>query len=590
MKFICNFWWVPISIRDVSAFTSSLSHLSRGRFQAKGTPPSVVNPSTNRGIIGSRSLVNTRKNQMTSAEENDIDDTLYPEPPDFPPRVDEQLELDLMDSERRVMLYEKEVEMIREQLDLKQIELLEEQNFFRDEKRTLMGKIAEFTSILAQRDDELANSIEQDQNNAGYLKKQSELETNIQSLESKLQETTESLENEKRSSNELRRRFNDAEDALEFEQMNFEKERRSLQELVTNERKQVKALQEKFEENGKSYETSREELLNKIQSEEKKLSDTKFKWKATQDQLREVEKQLETSLKEKDEILKESEIKIDTEKAAASGEILDLKKTIKTQQVRMEEIKRGLEKENEEYEESKHNLEIKIETEEKMIQDLQKKLIEEQKEYEDEKSTLDQEIRSITANLANVETQLANERVIFSKEKEMLEKKLANEIRVGKLKKKQMKARYDEIRREMTDLWESSKRQARQEETRLRKKYKRKLDTVKAQVEKLENDLMVEKKRLLVEQNDMLSRHAEELQTRDVMISELEGSVATLGKLIANKDQIIKEKNEQIQRYETSFRQVAKLGLVVTGNKIKKVAGPLKRLVQNSPPSDDGKE
>eukprot|EP00536_Pseudo-nitzschia_multiseries_P009863 jgi/Psemu1/319730/estExt_fgenesh1_pm.C_2870008 len=166
----------------------------------------------------------------------------------------------------------------------------------------------------------------------------------------------------------------------------------------------------------------------------------------------------------------------------------------------------------------------------------------------------------------------------------MLEKKLTEEIRVGRLKKRQMKQRYDEIRREMTDLWESSKRQARQEQNRLRKKYERKLDTVQAQVTRLEKDLISEKKRLTEGQQKMEARHAEEIQSRDVMISELEGNVATLRKVIVNKDQIIKEKNEQIQRYETSFREFAKLGLIVTGNKIKKVAGPLKRLIENSPP------
>merc|ERR1712238_10060 len=96
------------------------------------------------------------------------------------------------------------------------------------------------------------------------------------------------------------------------------------------------------------------------------------------------------------------------------------------------------------------------------------------------------------------ESQLANEQANFSKEKEMLEKKLANEIRVGRLKKREMKKRYDEIRTEMTTLWESSKRQARQEEHRLRKKYNQKLDKVKAQVEKLEEDLTQEKDRLVV--------------------------------------------------------------------------------------------
>ena len=69
------------------------------------------------------------------------------------------LEQDLLESERRVMLFEKEVEMIREQLTLKQDELLEERNLFRDEKNSLMAKIADFTKLLAQRDEELAELL-----------------------------------------------------------------------------------------------------------------------------------------------------------------------------------------------------------------------------------------------------------------------------------------------------------------------------------------------------------------------------------------------------------------------------------------------
>eukprot|EP00535_Pseudo-nitzschia_heimii_P005956 CAMPEP_0197178160 /NCGR_PEP_ID=MMETSP1423-20130617/3530_1 /TAXON_ID=476441 /ORGANISM="Pseudo-nitzschia heimii, Strain UNC1101" /LENGTH=517 /DNA_ID=CAMNT_0042627849 /DNA_START=220 /DNA_END=1773 /DNA_ORIENTATION=+ len=506
-----------------------------------------------------------------------------PHPPDYIPRVDEQLGLDLMESERRVMLYEKEVEMIREQLGLKQSELLEEQNIFRDEKRTLMGKIAEFTSVLAQRDKELESAVKQAENEKVDLAKGERLEDTIRSLETQLQEKADSLKNEKKASKELRRRFDDAEDALEFEQMNFEKERRSLQELVTNERMQVKALQDKFEENNKAFEVTQEELLNKIQSEEEKLSDAKAKWRVTQEQLREVEQKLDISLEEKAQLLKETKMVIGT-KNLVSEEVAKLQNQIKIQEAEMEEIRRGLERDNQD---SKTTAELKIEAEERLIKELQEELSKEQNKYETKKSTLEREITSVTDNLADVETQLANERAQFSKEKEMLEKKLANEIRVGRLKKKQMKKRYDEIRREMTDLWESSKRQARQEERRLRKKYERKIDTVKAQIAELETDLTTEKKRLLVEQKEMQSRHTEELRTRDATILELEANVANLGKLIADKDKIIKEKEERIQLYETSFRQFAKLGLVVTGNKIKKVAGPLKRLVQNSPPSDD---
>jgi len=558
MKLSCNFWWIATNIGAVSAFTSNLARVSHNQLD----------------------LSSTREHTMTLSARKKT-----PQPPDYEARVDEQLEYDLAESERRVMLYEKEVSMIRQQLGLKQSELLEEQNIFRGEKRSLMGKIAEFTIMLSQRDKELENAMEQQgQNTEEDVAKKAELENTIASLETQLQIKADSLENEKQSSEELRSRIHKAEDALEFEQMNFEKERNLLQELITNERKEVMELQEKFEENGKSFEVTREELLNKIRNEEKKLSDTKAEWKITQEKLHKVEEKLETSLQEKAQLLKEREIDNAGEKDAVSDEIVNLQNQIKEQQAKMEAIKGGVQKENNDFAD---DLETKIEVEEKMIQDLQQKLGEEQKQYEAEKSSLDQEIKSITANLSNVETQLANERVNFSKEKEMLEKELANEIRVGRLKKKQMKVRYDAIRSEMTDLWESSKRQARQEESRLRKKYKLKLETVQSQVAKLETDLSAEQKRLLVEQKEMQSRHTEELITRDATIVKLEGSVTTLSKLIADKDLIIQEKNERIQQYETSFRQLAKLGFKVTGNKIKRVAGPLKRLVQNSPPTDD---
>ena len=553
MKLNFNLWWISIHVGAVSAFTS--------RPQPMNVPDSFMK-------------LSARK---------------IPHPPEYNPRVNEQLELDLMDSERRVMLYENEVEMIREQLDLKQGELLDEQNLFRDEKRNLMGKISEFTKVLAQRDKELEDVLEQGQGGPteADIAKQEELEKTIASLESELKDKADSLEKEKRTSDGIRSEFEKAEDALEYEQMNFEKERRLLQELVTSERMQVKALQEKFEENAKSFEGTRAELLNKIQNEEQKLIDTKEKWAETQEQLQKVEKKLEFSLQEKAQLLKESQKSMDDEKASMSKEIGNFQNQIREQQASIEELQSRLKKENQESEASKNTLVSKIELEESSIKDLQEELAEEQNKYEAEKSTLSQEIKTITANLEAVESQLENEKINFSKEKNMLEKKLANEIRVGKLKKKQMKKRYDEIRREMTDLWESSKRQARQEQNRLNKKYTKKLETVRAQVAKLETDLASEKNRLLVEQKSMQSRHSEELKTRDATILELEGSVATLGKLIADKDQIIKKKTERIELYETSFRQVAKLGFVVTKNKIKKVAGPLKRLVQNSPPSDD---
>ena len=560
-------------IEAISAFTSTLSSTSQRHPTNNGFPAYSV-PSTPRN-----SQVHIK---MILSENNNNE---APHPPDYSPRINEQLEVDLMESQRRVMLYEKEVEMIREQLELKQDELLDEQNVFRDEKYNLLRKIAEFTNILAKRDDELVAATSESEKEDS--EKKVDLENKIESLLSQLTEKTDFLENEKRSSEELRKRFDDAEDALEFEQMNFEKERNALQELVTEERKQVKSLQGKFAENSKSFETTRNELIKKIQNEENKLSDTKNQWRETQDQLRQVEEKLEITLQEKSKILKENENNLDEEKNTMSFDMVKLKNQIEKDQVEMKEMKNKLEEENKSIKESTQILESQIEIEKNKIKDLQKLLTDEQSKYSGGKTVLDEEIQNVTANLENVERQLSNERANFSKEKEMLEKKLANEIRVGRLKKGQMKKRYDQIRSEMTDLWNSSKRQARQEENRLRKKYNLKLDTVKTQVAKLEKDLAQEKDRLVVTKTEMESKHMKDLEVRDASIVKLEGSVANLRKLLVDKDQIIEEKNEQINKYETSFRQLAKLGIKVTGNKVKKVAGPLKRFIQNSPPSDD---
>lgn len=505
-------------------------------------------------------------NSMTA-----IKNSNEPHPPDFPPRVDEQLGLDLMESQRRVMLYEKEVEMIREQLELQQDELLEEQNSFRDEKNNLMGKIEQFASILVQRDNELAGAT-------AVSGKVVDLEQKIKSLQTKLTEKTNSLKDQKRSNEEIRNRFDDAEDALEFEQMNFEKERNALQQLVTEERQQVKALTAKFKESSKSFEKSRKELSEKIQIGEVQLNNMKTKWKETQNEMKQIEEKLQLTLQEKSQILKENLPKY---------YMKDLKDQIQKDQQDIKEMKKELENKNNLMKESSETLEGQISSEQKKIDELKSLLTDEKSKYHEKKTALDEEIENVNENLADVETQLLNERASFSKEKEMLEKKLANEMRVGRLKKEQMKKRYDEIRTEMTDLWNSSKRQARQEENRLRKKYNKQLDIVKSQVAKLEKDLILEKDRSTIKKDELELKHTKDVEIRDASIAKLEGNIVDFRRIIVDKDQIIEEKNQQIKGYETSFRQLARLGLKVTGNKVKKIAGPLKRIIQNEPPSTD---
>ena len=130
---------------------------------------------------------------------------MEPKPPSIPPMVDEQLENDLLEAERRVQLYEMEIEMMREQLVLKSEQLQEEQNTFRGEKASLMDKIVEFTSILAQRDEELAAKSEEA--SADAKAKEEELRQEVKSLIAQLGAKTAAYENEVNTTKELKKRF-----------------------------------------------------------------------------------------------------------------------------------------------------------------------------------------------------------------------------------------------------------------------------------------------------------------------------------------------------------------------------------------------
>jgi chromosome segregation ATPase len=538
-----------------------------------------------------------------SSEERDGGvDYIRPHPPDYPPRIDEQLEMDLLEAERRVMLYEKEVELVREQLDLKQDELMEERNIFRDEKSTLMSKIAEFTRLLAQRDEELATLMEAPPPTIDPQREAALLEE-IESLKGELVAKVEALQKEQASTKELRKWFEEAQDALEFEQMNFEKERKALQQVVASERTQLKELEGKFEQSKKSFETTRQELINRISAEEQKLNDTKSKWKKTQEELQRVEEKLKAAYEEKTKLLQDGDRKLADDRERLRDEKTGLQEQIRSEQARVEEARRELQEERSRFAEAKIRLESLVQVEQKKVEGLQKELAKEQEKYESEKQGLDKKITEISLTLSYVEKELANERVNFSKEKKQLEQKLADEVRVGKLKKRQMKERYDQIRTEMTDLWESSKRQARQEENRLRKKYEKRIDTVNEQLAKLRNDFSAsektqqdmktmldtmtqEKERITLELKAMELKYAGELKQRDAAIANLEGSVEALRQTIVDKDRIIQQKQEQLEGYETSLRQVLKLGFIVTGNKIRRVGRPLKRLIQNPPPPD----
>jgi hypothetical protein len=121
-------------------------------------------------------------------EELEDDDVVSPAPPKSIPAVDAQLSQDLKDTERRINLYAAEIEMMREQLSLKNDELMEERNTFREEKDKLMELIADLSKNLALRYEELESRQELV---SGFEEREKDLKEQIEGLS---KQTTEEKE------------------------------------------------------------------------------------------------------------------------------------------------------------------------------------------------------------------------------------------------------------------------------------------------------------------------------------------------------------------------------------------------------------
>jgi chromosome segregation ATPase len=594
---------LTLSLQQVAGFSSAGRVAMTKPFYMPSQPVQYMNSQSNEETAAEEEYVEATI--IEEGEEEEEEDPFFkPEPPKIPPMIDAQLERDLRQSERRIMLYEKEIEMVREQLDLKQDELVDDRTVFRDEKSSLLQKVAEFTNILAQRDDELEART---QAVSETKSREDALSGDIKELNEKLEAISKSYENEKKVTTELQKRYSDSQDALEFEQMSFQREKQALQLSIEEQKKALKVLESKVKQNEGIFDETRKELLTKIEEGEQKLSETKEKWEQTQQELAKVERELRESLQQREKVLKESRETISQERGKFETERKELRKKVVEEEGKVADAKKELNQEQKRFASAKQDLELLLKEEQEGLSRLQNKLIEEQAKFESEKVGLELRIRREGEKLARVEKELSEERDTFSREKEGLENRLAEEIRVGKLKKRVMNERYNEIRKEMTDLWEGAKRDARKEEGRLKKKYEKKIGKIEGKVVTLEDkldssmrtsdglriklaELQQEKWNVEVEKVASEKKYDDLLLQRDTSIIAMQSNVDGLMEVIRQKELFISEQDEQIVKYETSFRQVARLSVQVTGNKLKGVGGRLKRLIQNSPPPPEDLE
>ena len=458
---------------------------------------------------------------------------------------------------------------LQRQLQAKQQELTEGRKEWGLEKASFLEKIAELTGII-----DLNGELDEEEG-----EKKERLEKEVKLLQNQIVQVNMALKKEQKASSELRERLEDVNDAMEFEQMNFDKERQALQEKLKEEKQRLQEVQKQWDEDKKRFESAQGVVQQQLDEEKDRLQKAQLAWAENQFEYEEQQEALKRMLEDQKTRLKETEALLESERAQFGEERAALKSVIEADRLKLEEIERTLEDERVTFQAAQADLEQKILDEQDRVDALYTKLAQEQERFYSEKDNLETSLDLERKRVMSVEAELAKEKDSFEAEKLKLQEEIDEQVRINRLKKKQMANRYQAIRDQLTGLWEGAKRDAREERKKLTAKYESKLSGMSQKVSELEtnlfnarkaneelatvlNDLKAEKEKAKDETQQVEARYITMLSQRNREIAQLKTGINELKETVAQRE-------EQLLKYESSFRELVKLGVRVTGRKLK---------------------
>jgi DNA repair exonuclease SbcCD ATPase subunit len=455
---------------------------------------------------------------------------------------------------------------LQRELAQKEAALTDGQSYWMKERSSLMDKVNEFSNMLQDKE-EIVSESEQ---------RREQLEREVSLLQGQLPQVQNMLRVEQQRAEELRDRLSDVEDTMEYQQMEFGKEKQELQDTLDKEKQRLQEIENawarektRFGEERTSVEQQLQEEVARLEASEAEIIRVRESYQRERDSLEAKLEKKRLALEENEEALQlEKKTGMDT-KAALVGEVSTTRTQLRKAEDFLAEAQKLFQKTETEL---KENLRIEQDNAAK----LNKRLDEELELFQANKKDLENRIKKEQEMIREVEEQLRAERLEYAKEKVRLEFELEEEGRIRKLKKKQMKNRYDQIRKELTTLWEGAKRNAREEISRLTKKYEAKLSAVSEASKKLEEDLNSARLNY-----DDLSRVLEDVKRqKDTALKRADGAEARyLGSLadlekkdseLQNLEADLRTKNEQLHLYQNSYRKLFRASLTLTGSRLQK--------------------
>lgn len=494
-----------------------------------------------------------------------------PKPPDSPPpafRYDELLE----ESDKVTAgLEDLESELIRlrRELATKEAALQQEKMQAIEERDAIRTKLEEYSNQIQDKDDILAEQAEQ----------QERLEREVSILQGQLPAVQNQLKSERKRAEELRERLLSVEDTLEFQQMEFQKEKEELQKTLDREKKRLSEIQAQWDTEKNKFMDDRLKVEQQLKQQELLVEAAEKELKKTQEAYNKERESLRSRLEDQREALEESQRALDRERKAAQEVTKEMEEEIDETKKRLEQVEKYLKEAEALYQKTESDLKDKLLNEQIKVKKLTDRLAKELKQFEEEKAELEAQIAEEQAKIRAVENQLREERLDFESEKVRMEFELKEEQRIRKLKTEQMKKRYDNIRAELTALWQGALRESREQRTKLKKKYDRRLDEVRNSNTQLQSDLKAAKEnsvqlktllRDVTRQKEELEKEktASEARYRLIVAQQGEEIISLRGKVTMLENEL-RKKEEELALYKGSYRQQLGASMQLTGTRVK---------------------
>jgi len=496
----------------------------------------------------------------------------------------EELKVTIADATKRALESEQRVENLQEEMEQallllneKEQELLKQsKNDMAASDKNFLTRIVEFGQKLQAQQEE---SEEQKQLQAAKAHQREEfLKCEVDVLQQSLEETQQLLLQGRETADEMRTRLLNAEDQLEFEQMRFTKASMELNQQIKEERDRLSLIEKNLTQEQGRFQNER----SKLQSTAEEATS---KWQQTTQVLSEKTLQFEedrgamsAEIASQKEIIAATKIQLSQETERFTVERQDMKKRVAEEQLKLKQAETKLFEKEEEFKQAEKNLEMKIVFEKQRVAKVENQLIMEQVRVAEETLALEMSLLDDQARLSAVEAKLKQDTEQFKKEKKKLEEKIQDGDRVRQLKARQMNERYNAIRNEMGKRLEEQKRDARTERSRLIRKYDEKIEIITAALEpqakelesskeqigdlKMALDQMVkEKTRALDDSRRVEKLYQDKLGERSAEVAKLEMSIISYVELLSKRD-------AQIEQYETSYRELLRLTLRLTRERI----------------------